>query len=79
MKIDTKDVEQLELLRQAVIKNHSVTAITDQATPIRITIAKDAPSDEIDSWITADEVFDVRGSNGQCMLSEFDFLQVNMR
>lgn len=79
MKIDTKDVEQLELLRQAVIKNHSVTAITDQNTPIRITIAKDAPSDEIDSWITADEVFDVRGSNGQCMLSEFDFLQVNMR
>lgn len=79
MKIDTKDVEQLELLRQTVMKNHSVTAVSDQNTPIRITIAKDAPSDEIDSWITADEVFDVRGQSGRCMLSEFDFIQVNMR
>ena len=79
MKIDTKDVEHLELLRQTVMANHSVTAITDQKTPIRISIAKDASTSGIDSWITADEVFDVRGQNGQCMLSEFDFIQVNMR
>ena len=79
MKIDIKDVEQLESLRQSVIKNHSVTATTDQGTAVRITIAKDASTDEIDSWITADEVFDVKGSGGQCMLSEFDFLQVNVR
>ena len=79
MKIDTKDVEQLELLRQTVMANRSVTAVTDQKTPIRISIAKDASTDEIDSWITADEVFNVRGHNGQCMLSEFDFIQVNMR
>jgi hypothetical protein len=79
MKIDTKDVEQLESLRQSVIKNHSITATTDQRTTVRITIAKDASNDEIDSWITADEVFDVKGSGGQSMMSEFDFLHVNVR
>lgn len=79
MKIDTNDVDQLELLRREVKKRHSVTATTDQDTTIRISIAKDVPDGDIDSWITADEVFDVRGVGGQNMLSEFDFIVVSMR
>lgn len=79
MKIDTKDVEQLEMLRQTVMKTHTVTAVTDQKTTVRISIVKNAPTDVLDSLIAADEVFDVRDANGHSVVSEFEFFQIGSR
>lgn len=79
MKLETRNLEHLIMLQNAVKKSHSVSAITDQEYPIRITMTKDAPPDEVDSWLTADEIFDVRGQNGQAMLSEFEFIVVSDR
>lgn len=77
MKLDTRNLEHLNMLQSAIKKSHSMSANTDQDYPIRITISKDATTDEIDSWLTADEIFDVRGQNGQAMLSEFEFIVVS--
>lgn len=79
MKLDTRNLEHLTMLQSAIKKSHSISAITDQEYPIRITISKDASTDEIDSWLAADEIFDVRGQNGQAMLSEFEYIVVSDR
>lgn len=73
MEIRTKNVDDLIVLREILKKKHSITATTDEKTSIRLSIRKAAP-DDIDSWLAGDEVFDVKGPSGNCMLSEFDVI-----
>jgi hypothetical protein len=79
MKLDTRNLEHLVLLQTATKKHHYLSAITDQDSPIRISINKDAMANEMDSWLAADEIFDIKGQNGQAMLSEFEYITISDR
>ena len=76
MKLETRNMEHLELLHKTIKKNHSVSAETDQGFQVRISISKDAP-EFLDSWMAADEMFDVRSGSSQMMLSEFEHVTVS--
>ena len=76
MKLDTRNLDHLVMLQNAVKKNHSVCADTDQGFGVRITMAKDAP-DFLDSWIAADEMFSVIGGDGKSVLSEYEYIVVS--
>ena len=76
MKLDTRNLEHLNILQKAVKTKKSISAVTDQDYTVRITFNKNAP-EELDSWLTADEMFDVTGLNGQAMLTEFDYVIIS--
>ena len=75
MILSTRDLLDLAVIRSIIKEKHSVIAFTDDGSKIRITLAKNAPQ-ELDSWIGADEVFDVFGENGKMMITELDTLEI---